>query len=120
MKTVDHNAAQRVPLTKQVRDEVKLVGEKLSSGSINEGEAARKLLMLVGPTIEMAVAVAAGVSSYCDGNANKTIDRIRSARSARSVQELGKKTAASKGVARRSCNSERSAKPLSCASSSQS
>lgn len=76
----------RTPLSEQVYNEVQLVREKLSSGRIDEGEAARKLLMLVGPRIEMAVAVAAGFSRCCDqdivANASKTISRIRNDRNA--------------------------------------
>merc|ERR1712039_872241 len=98
-----------------IKSQLQLVREKLSSERIDEGEAARKLLVLVGPRIEMAVAVAAGLS-----NASETVNRIRNTpdQGRHSVVEPNRVQAVtiSKAATRRSLTCSWSAKLLSSTS----
>eukprot|EP00965_Chrysotila_dentata_P259647 6213628-Pleurochrysis_carterae.AAC.3 len=60
-------SARLRPLSVETAEAIVAIGEKLKAGRVTEAEAGRKILVLVGPTIECAVVAAVGRRSNVSG-----------------------------------------------------
>uniref|UniRef100_A0A7S4BPK4 Uncharacterized protein n=1 Tax=Chrysotila carterae TaxID=13221 RepID=A0A7S4BPK4_CHRCT len=72
-------SARLRPLSVETAEAIVAIGEKLKAGRVTEAEAGRKILVLVGPTIECAVVAAVGRRSNALARARQHARKIAAA-----------------------------------------